>query len=347
MMERRISDAVKFIREIMAENKLPAMVSFSGGKDSLATPAADQGCRPRPAGLLHRHRPGVPRDRRVRQRDRRTLRTGTDRRARPGERVLRQPRVSSAARDATIAGAARPTSSADGQGDHGAFPERRAVVHRAEAIRVGAEGGQAPHLAEPMDPGTDRGLADPALDRAARLDLHLHEQGPYNPWYEQGWTASAASSARPRTWQSWNWSRRSRTVPRSGTLIFREYAERAACPRNGWTRALAMETMPPSIKEELARNGITSRIRQTEGNAEETGSRTAEAADAGGFLALRRSGSASRGRSPEAGPGAVANVLNMVGTVDHQRGRRVVLRRWRHGVRGGRAHRQRARTRKR
>jgi phosphoadenosine phosphosulfate reductase len=37
VMERRIWDAIKFIRETTAELKLPAIVSFSGGKDSLAT----------------------------------------------------------------------------------------------------------------------------------------------------------------------------------------------------------------------------------------------------------------------------------------------------------------------
>jgi len=37
VMERRIWDAVKFIRETVAEFKVPAVVSFSGGKDSLAT----------------------------------------------------------------------------------------------------------------------------------------------------------------------------------------------------------------------------------------------------------------------------------------------------------------------
>ena len=37
VMERRIWDAIKFIRETVNEFKLPSVVSFSGGKDSLAT----------------------------------------------------------------------------------------------------------------------------------------------------------------------------------------------------------------------------------------------------------------------------------------------------------------------
>jgi phosphoadenosine phosphosulfate reductase len=37
VMERRIWDAIKFVRETVAELRLPAVVSFSGGKDSLAT----------------------------------------------------------------------------------------------------------------------------------------------------------------------------------------------------------------------------------------------------------------------------------------------------------------------
>jgi phosphoadenosine phosphosulfate reductase len=36
-MERKVDEAVRFLRRVMAEHPLPAVVSFSGGKDSLAT----------------------------------------------------------------------------------------------------------------------------------------------------------------------------------------------------------------------------------------------------------------------------------------------------------------------
>ncbi len=72
VMERRIWDAIKFIRETTAEFKVPAIVSFSGGKDSLATMLLTKDAGLDLPVVLHRHRAGVPGDRSVRLRYRRT-----------------------------------------------------------------------------------------------------------------------------------------------------------------------------------------------------------------------------------------------------------------------------------
>ncbi len=80
-------------------------------------------------------------------------------------------------------------------------------------------------------------------------------KAPYNPWYSRVSTASAASSAPPRTWRSWNW------LTERGLRRWNAYLEICwnRSPAEGMGRAglWRWKRIPPSVKEELARNGIT------------------------------------------------------------------------------------------
>ena len=139
VMERRIWDAVKFIRETVAEFKVPAVVSFSGGKDSLATMLLT-----RDAGL---DLPSFFID------------TGLEFPEtvqyveRDGKRYHLKLIVEHAPEHAffgnlAISGRRKgfplvlqdEQARSDREGDHGTFPGRRSVVHRPAEIRIRTEG---------------------------------------------------------------------------------------------------------------------------------------------------------------------------------------------------------------
>lgn len=184
-MARREDEAKRFVKEVVSENDLPVAVSYSGGKDSLATLllVLDSGVRPKlmfvDTGLEFRET----------RENCRADRAGLRARGRFGgrRRLLLEERRALRATGEGLPVVLQDVQAGTGHEAHPeGVPSRGPLVHRAEGVRVGAEGGEGPHLEEPLDARTARRITHPEMDRDARMALPHGEGGAREPALRHG-----------------------------------------------------------------------------------------------------------------------------------------------------------------
>ena len=225
VIEKRVTEAVGFIRNTIEKNQKPAIVSFSGGKDSLASLLLTID-----AGLSL---PVLFVD------------TGLE-----FDETVEHVRDVCRRHNLKLIEEKAPTDAFFGNLVYFGPPAKDyrwccktnklgptvgAVVHRPEEVRVRGQERQAQGLDQPLDPRTDRGVPHPELVRHARVAVHLLQEGALQRVVHPrpAWTGSDASSAPRRTWRSSRPSPARAPAGTSGTSTSRSTCRSAGCPRNG------------------------------------------------------------------------------------------------------------------
>ncbi len=347
VMERRIWDAIKFVRETVAELGLPAVVSFSGGKDSLATmlltrdagldlPAffIDTGLEfPETVKYVYDIAEQYHLKLIVEKAPEHAFFGNLDYFGPPGRDF----------RWCCKTNKLGPTVKAIME--H--FPGGVLSVHRPEEVRIGAAGRQAAHLAQPLDTRTGGSVTDPALDGAARLALHLHEESAIQPLV-RAWTGPDRLLPVPGLGPGRAGAGQGGVGPLQGMGRLPAQVRRIDRPAEGMGGAgpVEMET-----RSNLGQGGAGAHRHHHPGAAEEGGGgeclEAAHAEDAGWVLPLRARFQHRRGVLTQTGPGPRLRPAEHGRRGDVERGGGLVLHRRRHRLRRRARSSPRAATRRR
>ncbi len=237
---------MKFIKDIRSENDLPAVVSFSGGKDSLACLllTRDAGLElpvffidtglefPETVTYVHEVAKHYDLDLIVEHAPENAFFGNLAYFGPPGRDyplVLQDQQAR-----------------ADGQGDHASISPNGVLSFIGQRRYESEQRADKPRVwRNPWTPGQVG--ASPIQNWTALhvwIYIFMREGAVTTPGTTRDWTASAASSARRRTWPSWNWSRRVGRLQGRWDAYLQEYAEiERPAQGMGRPRAVAMEAL--------------------------------------------------------------------------------------------------------
>lgn len=176
MMSRRVSKAKEFVNRVVRESGLPVAVSYSGGKDSLATLLLVLETGIKPSLLFVDTGLEFDETRKKCRGDRSTISPRADSGA-CGRLILEELRSFRASSEGFQMVLQDVQVGSSDTTDTEELPRRSTIVHWPACLRVSTKGREGKCLEESMDTEPARRLTDPEVDRTTCVDLLAIQEG--------------------------------------------------------------------------------------------------------------------------------------------------------------------------